>query len=460
LQTDQQLSAADRASILHPFSPIRSYGQGEMGDTRIIRGGRGIRIQDVQGREYIDGFSALYCVNVGYGRPEIAEAIARQARELAYYHTYAGHSNLPLIRLSQRLLAMAPGQMRKVFYGLSGSDANETQVKLVWYYNNLRGKPRKKKIISRERGYHGCTIVSGSLTGLPFYHGHMDLPLDFVRHAGVPHLYWGGEPGETEFDFSRRRARELDALIEAEGPDTVGAFIGEPMLGTGGIIPPPAGYWEHIQEVLRRHDVLLIADEVISAFGRLGAAFGCLRYGIEPDLVTLAKGLTSAYVPMSAVLVGERVMQVLEEASDRVGAFSHGYTYSGHPLGAAAANAALDIVEQENLAGNAATVGRHLLAALQDGLQGNPFVAEVRGEGLLCAVELVADPVRRRRFDPALKVGSRIAEAALAAGLIIRAMPHGDIIGFAPPLVCTRQDVEQIAQIACAAIRRVTSTLV
>jgi L-2,4-diaminobutyrate transaminase len=453
------LGAIDRASILHPFSPIRDFASGKLGEPRIVTGASGIRIRDSAGRELIDGFSALYCVNVGYGRSEIADAIAHQAHQLAYYHTYAGHSNEPLIRLSQRLLAMAPGSMQKVFYGLSGSDANETQVKLVWYYNNLRGQPKKKKIISRMRGYHGCSVMAGSLTGMSFYHDHMDLPLPGVLHAGAPHHYWGAEAGESEQAFSQRRAAELAVRIECEGPETVAAFIGEPMLGTGGIIPPPQGYWEAVQSVLRRYDVLLIADEVISAFGRLGTMFGCTKYGIEPDLITVAKGLTSAYVPMSAALVGPRVMAVLEEGSTRVGAFSHGYTYSGHPLAAAAANAALDIVEREHLADNAAAMGSRFIGNLRAGLASHPMVGEIRGEGLLVALEFVADRVRKLRFDPALKVGARVSKAALERGLIARAMPHGDILGFAPPLICTAADVDQIADIAILSVREVAEQL-
>src|SRR5579871_3801634 len=229
---------------------------------------------------------------------------------------------------------MAPGRMSKVFYGLSGSDANETQAKLVWYYHNLRGQPRKKKIISRERGYHGSSVMSGSMTGIGFYHEHMDLPLPMVLHTGVPHHYWGAEAGESEREFSARRAAELEAMIVREGPETIGAFIGEPVLGTGGIIPPPQGYWEAIQAVLRKYEVLLIADEVITGFGRIGTPFGSHLYGLEPDLVSIAKGLTSAYAPLSGALVGEKVYRVMDEAAERVGPFNHGFTYSGHPLGA------------------------------------------------------------------------------------------------------------------------------
>ena len=269
-------------------------------------GGKGIHIYDQNGRDLIDGFAALYCVNIGYGRTEIAEAIYEQAKQLAYFHAYRGTSNEPLIRLSHRILSLAPVSMSKVFYGLSGSDANETQVKIAWHYNNVLGRPRKKKIISRERAYHGSTIMSGSLTGLPRFHANFDLPLDIVRHTVAPHHYWGAEPGVDEAGYARACAEALDEMIEKEDPDTVAAFIAEPVMGTGGILPPPDGYWSHIQQVLKKHDVLLIADEVVSGFGRLGTQFGCDRYDIEPDLMTVAKGLTSAYLPLSGVIVGDR----------------------------------------------------------------------------------------------------------------------------------------------------------
>lgn len=453
-----ELQALDRASVLHPFTHARDFERGAI-TPFVVSGGRGVRIRGADGTELIDGFGGLYCVNVGYGRVEVAEAIARQAHELAYYHSYAGHTTEALAQLSARLVAMAPGRMRKVFYGLSGSDANETQAKLVWYYANLRGRPRKKKIISRERGYHGCSVISGSMTGLSFYHSLMDLPLPIVRHAGVPHHYWGAEPGESERAFSARRAQELEALILAEDPDTVGAFIAEPVLGTGGIIPPPDGYWEAIQPVLRKYDVLLIADEVVTGFGRVGTPFGSHRYGIEPDLVTCAKGLTSAYVPMSAVLIGERVWDVIRDGADVAGPFSHGYTYSGHPLGAAAALAALDIVERERLAENAADTGAYLLAELARAVGHYDVVGEVRGVGMLAAIEFVADRATRRRFDASLKVGARVSMAARRRGLIARAMPHGDILGFAPPLVLTRADVDEIVAITRAAVDEVVGEL-
>jgi L-2,4-diaminobutyrate transaminase len=449
----------DRASVLHPFTQLKDFASGKAGDPTIIETAKGIRITDATGREYIDGFAGLYCMNVGYGRTEVAEAISRQAHKLAYYHSYAAHTTEELARLSDRLVRMAPGKMSKVFYGMSGSDANETQAKLVWYYNNLRGLPKKKKIITRDRGYHGCSVVSGSMTGMSFYHDHMDLPIAGIPRTGVPHYYWDAEAGETEEQFSARRAEELEALILREGPDTVGAFIAEPVLGTGGITPPPAGYWAAIQPVLKKYDILLIADEVITGFGRTGAMFGCDKYGIEPDLITVAKGLTSAYVPLSASIVGEKVYKVLEEGADRVGAFSHGYTYSGHPIGVAAANAVLDIVEREDIPGNAQRVGSYFQKSLQETFAGLPIVGEVRGVGLMAAIEFVADPATKKRFDPSLKIGARVSKAARDLNLIARAMPHGDILGFAPPLVITESEVDQIVGLAHKAVLSVMDEL-
>jgi len=453
------IAERDRSSVLHPFTQLKEFASGKIGDPTIVTGGKGIRIEDALGHSYIDAFAGLYCVNIGCGRTEVAEAIARQAYKLAYYHTYAAHTTEELATLSDRLVRMAPGKPSKVFFGLSGSDANETQAKLVWYYNNLRGQPKKKKIISRERGYHGCSVISGSMTGMSFYHDHMDLPFPGILRTGTPHHYWGAEPGETEEAFSRRRAAELEELIVREGAETIGAFIAEPILGTGGITPPPAGYWHEIQAVLRRYDVLLIADEVICGFGRTGAVFGSNLYGMEPDLVTVAKGLTSGYVPLSAAIVGEKVYDVMEEAADRVGAFSHGYTYSGHPIAAAAANAVLDIVESERLSDRARIVGSHFQRRLKQRFAQLEIVGEVRGVGLLGAVEFVADRQTKRRVDAELKVGARISKAARDLGLIARAMPHGDILGFAPPLVVSEGEIDVIVDLAYRATKKVMDEL-
>lgn len=453
-----ELQRADRAALIHPFTPLKQYSSGEAA-SRIVVGGSGVTIRDATGRELIDAFAGLYCVNVGYGRPEIADAIHRQALQLAYYHAYAGHSNEPAIRLSEKVLAMAPANMRRVYYGLSGSDANETLVKVVWYYNNVLGRPAKKKIISRWRGYHGGTVLAGSLTGLEVFHQAFDLPMGPILHTTVPHAYWQAPAGMSGLEFSHQCACDLEALIAREGADTIAAFIGEPMLGTGGLIPPPAGYWDEIQQVLKRHDILLIADEVVCGFGRMGTPFGSQRYGIEPDLMTTAKGLTSAYLPLSGAIIGEKVWKVLEQGSDRFGPFAHGYTYSAHPLCAAAGVANLEIIEREKLVARAAENGPYLLEKLREAFDGRPYVAEVRGDGLLAAVEFAQDPKRRVRFDAARKLGAQLAAACVEEGVISRAMPHGDILGFAPPLVISRGEIDAVVARVARAVERVTAKL-
>jgi L-2,4-diaminobutyrate transaminase len=453
------LQQLDRDTVLHPFTHLGHYAAGESGGPRIITGAEGIRVRDSEGREFIDAFAGVYAVHAGYGRREIADAIHAEALKLAYYPTHGGYSNEPAIRLASRLLEMAPGQMRRVLYGLSGSDANETQLKLVWYCNNVLGRPEKKKIISRWRGYHGGSIMAASLTGLDTYHRVFDLPQGPVLHTITPHYFWNAEAGLSELEYSKSCAQKLDALIRTEGPDTVAAFIAEPVLGTGGIIPPPQGYWQEIQAVLRRHDVLLIADEVVCGFGRLGAASGSHVYGIEPDLVTIGKGVTSGYQPLSAVLVGEKVWQVLLQGSETHGPFAHGYTFSAHPLGAAAALANLDILERERLYDHVRDVGPYLLQQLKRTFEGKPYVAEVRGAGLLAAIEFAQDPGERTRFDPALKVGAQLAQACVDEGVIVRAMPHGDILGFAPPLVITKAEIDEVVERVGRAVSRVAAAL-
>jgi len=446
----QKLFEQDRAHFMHPSTHAHDHASGEL-PGKIITGASGVHIRDHQGREYLDAFAGLYCVNIGYGRTEVAEAIYKQARELAYYHTYVGHSSEAIIELSSRIIDWAPAGMKKVYYGLSGSDANETQIKLVRYYNNVLGRPLKKKIISRQRGYHGSGIMTGSLTGLAAFHQHFDLPAADIKHAACPHFY-KAPAGMDEAAFVRHCAEDLEKLILAEGADTVAAFIGEPVMGTGGIIVPPKGYWQAIQAVLDKYDILLIADEVVCAFGRVGDKMGSQRYGMKPDLMTTAKGLTSAYAPLSAVIVGEKVWNVIDSASTRDGAMGHGWTYSGHPICAAAALANLDILERENITANAADVGTYLNAQLRQTFEGHPLVGEVRGDGMLAALEFMADKDARTPFDPALKVGPKVSAACLERGMIARAMPHGDILGFAPPLILTKAQADEIVAIAKAAV--------
>ena len=454
------LEDMDRESVLHANTHLKAHAHGDLGDPVIVTGGKGIHITDQKGNDLIDAFAALWCVNVGYGRTEIADAIHEQAVKLAYYHSHVGHSNEPAIRLADRILRLLPGNMSKVFFGLAGSDANETNVKVVWYYNHVLGRPEKCKIIARERAYHGLTVFAAGMTGLPMYHASFGLPVGPIRHTTTPRFYRDAEPGESEEEYARRCADALDALIEAEGPQTVAAFIAEPIAGVGGIYVPPQGYWEAIQEVLDKHDVLLIADEVICGFGRMGANSGSHYYGMRPDLITVAKGLTSGYLPLAGSVVGERVWAVLENGSDEFGPFAHGFTYSAHPLCAAAGLANLDIIDREDLTGNAARAGAHLLKRLSQTLGDHPLVGEVRGDGLLAAVEFMSDRVKRIPFAPAQGVGRRIAAACRDEGLIVRPLPHADIIGYCPPLIITLEEVEDVVTRTRKAVNRVTDELI
>lgn len=433
MRRNDQLDEWDRGTFFHPSTHLAQFARGDM-PNRIVTGGKGVYIEDHNGNKLLDGFAGLYCVNVGYGRSEVADAIADQAKELAYYHAYVGHGTEASITLSKMIIDRAPANMSKIYYGLSGSDANETNIKLVWYYNNVLGRPEKKKIISRWRGYHGSGLMTGSLTGLELFHKKFDLPLAQVVHTEAPYYFRRDDLGMSEAEFVVHCAAKLEELILAEGPDTIAAFIGEPALGTGGLVPPPVGYWGAIQPILKKYDILLIADEVVTGFGRLGSMFGSEHYGIEADIITSAKGLTSAYAPLSASIVSERVWKVLEQGTDEFGAIGHGWTYSAHPIGAAAGVANLKLVDELGLVKNAAETGDYFKQAMTAALGDHPNVGDVRGEGLLLAVELVAERESRTYFDPSLTVGAKVAAALVKRGVIARAMPQGDILGFAPPL--------------------------
>ncbi|MGC8201354.1 aspartate aminotransferase family protein [Aliiroseovarius sp. PTFE2010] len=441
--TNDQLSAWDRENFFHASTALGAHARGET-PTRVITGGDGVYITDREGRRLLDAFAGLYCVNVGYGRAEIADAIAEQARELAYYHAYVGHGTEASITLSKMILDRAPAGMSKVYFGLGGSDANETNIKLIWYYNNILGRPEKKKIISRWRGYHGSGLMTGSLTGLKGFHDKFDLPLAQVIHTEAPYYFRRSDAAMSEADFSAHCAAELEALIEREGADTIAAFIGEPVLGTGGLVPPPEGYWAAIQKVLERHDILLVADEVVTGFGRLGTMFGSDHFGLKPDLITIAKGLTSAYAPLSGSIVGDKMWKVLMQGTDENGPIGHGWTYSAHPIGAAAGVANLKLIDDLDLVSNAGSTGAYFQAALNDALVEHVNVGQVRGEGLMAAVEFVADRDSRTFFDPAEKIGPRVVAALFDEGVIARAMPEGDITGFAPPLCITRDEVDHV----------------
>jgi L-2,4-diaminobutyrate transaminase len=457
-RADNELDAWDRDHFFHPSTHMGQHARGET-PNRIIAGGEGVYIVDRDGKRGLDAFAGLYCVNVGYGRKAITDAIAAQAARLPYYHAYVGHGSEPSIRLAKMVVDRAPKGMSRVFFGLSGSDANETNLKLVWYYNNVLKRPEKKKIISRWRGYHGSGVMTGSLTGLAAFHNLFDLPKAPVLHTEAPYYYRRADRSMNEEQFSQHCADKLEELIQAEGPETIAAFIGEPVLGTGGIVPPPAGYWAKIQAVLKKYDILLIADEVVTGFGRLGSMFGSDHYGIEPDLITIAKGLTSAYAPLSGVIVSETLWRVLEQGSDDFGPIGHGWTYSSHPLCAAAGVANLELVDELDLVRNAGEVGVYFNAALKDAVGSHRHVGEVRGEGLLAAVEFVRDRDDRVFFDASEKVGPRIAAALLEQGVIARAMPQGDILGFAPPLCLTRQEADQVVDATRRAVEAVAARL-
>ncbi|WP_454813991.1 aminotransferase [Labrys neptuniae] len=452
--SDNELTAWDRDHFFHPSTHMAQHARGET-PNRIITGAEGVYITDRNGKSSLDAFAGLYCVNVGYGRTKIAEAIAEQAAQLPYYHAYVGHGSQPSITLAKMIIDRAPEGMSRVFFGLSGSDANETNIKLVWYINNVLGRPEKKKIISRWRGYHGSGLMSGSLTGLAAFHNLFDLPKPPVLHTEAPYYFRREDRSQTEEQFADHCAAKLEELIQAEGPDTIAAFIGEPVLGTGGIVPPPRTYWEKIQAVLTKYDILLIADEVITGFGRLGSMFGSDHYGIKPDLITIAKGLTSAYAPLSGVIVSEKVWRILEKGSDEFGAIGHGWTYSSHPLCAAAGVANLELVDELDLVANAGSVGAYFKQALTDALGAHVHVGEVRGEGLMAAVELVRDRDDRAFFDASEKVGPRVVAAMLENGVIGRAMPQGDIMGFAPPLCLTREEADIVVSAAAKAVKSV-----
>ena len=447
---------ADRRYVFHPFTQLDQHER--TGSPTMIVGGSGARVTDNHGRTYIDGMAGLWCVNVGYGRAELADTLRQAAERLGYYHSFTSMSTEPPALLAERLIELAPAGMSKVFFGCTGSDANDTNVKLVWFYNNALGRPDKKKIIARQRGYHGVSIMSASLTGLPGLHANFDLPLPMVRHTTAPHRLWEAEPGMSDEDFAQKLAADLEALIVAEGPETVAAFIAEPIQGAGGVIVPPATYFERIQEVLRRHDVLLIADEVITGFGRLGAWFGSDVFGIEPDLLTVAKGLTSGYVPLSGSLVSERMWRVLVEGSAS-GPFGHGYTYSAHPLAAAVAMTNLDLLEQEGLVEQAAERGTLLHRLLREAFADHPLVGEVRGQSLIAALEFVAAKEPATRFDPSSKVGARVTQRCLEHGLITRALPAAETISFAPPFVITEEEVGELVRIARLATDEVAAEL-
>ncbi len=396
---------------------------------------------DDSGKEYIEGLAGLWCVSLGWGEERLVEAAARQMRTLPMYHAFGHKAHEPMIDLAEALVELAPTPMSKVFFANSGSEANDTAIKLIWYVNNARGRPEKKKIIARVKGYHGVTVATASLTGLPNNHRDFDLPIARILHAGCPHHYRFALDGETEEAFATRLAEELDALIVAEGPETVAAMFAEPVMGAGGVIIPPATYFEKIQAVLKKHDVMLVADEVICGFGRTGSFWGSETFGLEPDMITCAKQLSSGYLPISALMVTEAIWRDLLAESEKIGTFGHGFTYSGHPVAAAVALETLKIYGEEDIVARVRGVAPRFQERLK-ALGGHPLVGEARGVGLIGAVEIVADKATKQPFDPKSGAGAKVAAAAQEAGVIVRAL--GDSVAFCPPLVITEEEIAEL----------------
>jgi 4-aminobutyrate--pyruvate transaminase len=432
------LQVRDVETVLHPYTnqaTVRETG------TLILESGKGIHVTDVDGKSYIEGMSGLWCASLGYGNEELVEAATSQMRKLSFTHLFGGKSHDPAIELAEKLKEKAPVPISKVFFVCSGSEANDSQVKMIWYMNNALGRPQKKKIISRIKGYHGVTIASASLTGLPANHIDFDLPISGILHTSCPHYYRFGQDGETEEEFSSRMAQDLEDMILREGPDTVAAFIAEPVMGAGGVIVPPKGYFEKIMAVCTKYDVFMIADEVICGFGRLGEWFGSSALGYKPNSISIAKALTSAYMPVGAIMIPEDMYQATIVESKKIGTFGHGFTYSGHPVGAAVALKTLEIYEREKIIEKAAAKAPQFQAHLK-ALGDHPLVGEARGIGLVGAVEVVADRKTKKSFDPKSGVGARVVRICEEEGLILRAM--GDSVGICPPLIISPEEVDDL----------------
>ncbi len=432
------LDSVDLAHMLHPNTNLAALHRG--GPLVLVRG-QGIYVWDNRGRQYIEAMAGLWCTTLGYGDEELARVAYEQMKKLSFAHLFTGKSHEPGVLLADKLVGMAPFAASRVFFGNSGSDANDTQIKLAWYYNNALGRPAKKKIISRHKGYHGTTLASAGLTGLPAFHKLFDLPLPGILHTDAPYFYRGAEAGEQEEDYASRLASNLEQLIVHEGPDTVAAFIAEPMMGVGGVLLPPRTYFEKVQAVLAKYDVLLIDDEVITGFGRTGEIWGAQAFGMQPHTLTAAKALSSGYLPISAVLVPEFMYTPMVEASGQVGLFGHGFTYSGHPVSAAVALRTLQIYEERDLYGHVRKVAPQFQARL-NALASHPLVGDTRGIGLVGGCELVQNKTTKAAFDAKRAVGAKCMQLCQERGLIVRAV--GDVIVVCPPFIVTPDQIDEI----------------
>lgn len=433
------LAVRDIETLVHPYTNLATHR--EVGPL-ILERGEGVFVYDTAGKGYIEGMAGLWCTSLGYSNQELVEVAAEQMRKLPFTHIFSGRSHDPAIELAEKLKEISPVPISKVFYGASGSDANDTQIKLVWYMNNALGRPQKKKIISRLKGYHGVTVASASLTGLPANHTDFDLPIAGILHTSCPHHYRFGQAGETEQEFSSRMAAELEEMILREGPETVAAFIAEPVMGAGGAITPPEGYFEKINAVLAKYDVLFIADEVITGFGRTGNMFGTTTYGLQADTLSCAKAITSAYFPLSAVMINEAIYEVLVDQSRKIGTFGHGNTYAGHPVGCAIAVKTLEIYERDNVVGHVRKVAPKFLQRLEK-LGEHPLVGEARGVGLIGGIEIVKDKATKAQFEAKKGVALKSGAFAQEEGLIVRPL-GGDRVAFCPPLIINEAEIDEM----------------
>lgn len=448
-QLPNSLEARDVAFQLHSYADARKQ---EQTGSLVIEKGEGIYVEDVSGKRYIEGMAGLWSVAVGFGEKRLVEAAARQMEKLPYYHTFTFKTHGPSIELAEKLIEMAPVPMSKVYFTNSGSEANDTAIKLIWYRSNALGQPERKKIISRMRGYHGVTVASASLTGLPNNHKSFDLPLPQILHTTSPHYRTMKKDGESEAEFARRCAQDLEDLILAEGPETIAAFFAEPVMGAGGVVVPPDGYWQAVQPVLKKYGILFVADEVICGFGRTGNMFGTETYNLQPDMMTLSKALSSSYQPISALLINDTVYEPIADESHRIGVLGHGYTGSGHPVAAAVALENLKIIEERDLVGHVREIAPTFQKRLA-GLADNPLVVETRGIGLIGAAELH----HPAHSDTPGSLGAAANAAFQENGLISRAML--DAMAFCPPLIITDGQVNDLFDIAEESLKKVAASL-
>ena len=432
------VEARDIAHVLHPYTDAHRHA--EIGPL-VIERGEGIYVEDIHGTRFIEAMAGLWSVGLGFGETRLVEAARAQMAKLPFYHPFTHKSHSPLIDLAEKLIDLAPVPMSKVFFTNSGSEANDTAIKLLWYRSNALGEPKRKKMIGRVKGYHGITIASASLTGIPTNHMSFDLPLPGFLHARCPHHWREGQPGETEEAFATRLADELEGLILAEGPETIAAFFGEPVMGAGGVIVPPATYWPKIQAVLRRYGILLVADEVICGFGRTGNLFGSITYGIEPDIMILSKQLSSSYLPISALLMNETVYGPIADESHRIGTLGMGFTGGGHPVAAAVALETIRIIEERGLVDHVREVAPRMQSRMRDFL-GHPLVGEARGIGLIGGLELVTDKAAKKGLDKPGQLGGFVNGFVQANGVISRNM--GDTLGFCPPLIIEAAQIDDL----------------